>query len=71
MASTGLDPAPGADLREDGIKRSVRGLAWQAMRLRERRIGRSQPPEGEAHARGTASDTAQARAGALRQLANK
>ncbi|HEX9673437.1 MAG TPA: transposase [Burkholderiales bacterium] len=70
-ASTGLDPAPGVDLREDGIKRSVRGLAWQAMRLRERRIGRSQPPEEEAHARGTAPDMAQARSGALRQLANK
>ena len=67
----GLDSAPGADLREDGIKRSVRGLAWQAMKLRERRIGRSQPPEGEAHAHWTASDIAQARAGAMRQLANK
>jgi hypothetical protein len=70
-ASNGFDPAPGADLREDGIKRSVRGLAWQAMKLRERRIGRSQAPQGEAHARGTASDIEQARAGAMRQLANK
>jgi len=69
--STGLDPAPGADLREDGIKRSVRGLAWQAMRLRERRLGRSQPPEAEAHARGSAPDAAQNRAAAMRQLANK
>lgn len=70
-ASTGLDPAPFADLREDGIKRSVRGLAWQAMKLRERRIDRSQTPPGEAHARGTASDIAQARAGVMHQLANK
>lgn len=69
--STGLDPAPGADLREDGIRRSVRGLAWQAMQLREWRIGRSQPPAGEAHAHGTASDIALARAGAMRRLANK
>ncbi len=69
--ASGLDSAPGPDLREEGIKRSVRGLAWQAMNLRERRIGRSQAPESEAHAHGIASDIAQARAGAMRQLANK
>jgi putative transposase len=60
-SSPGLDPAPDADLREEGIKRSVRGLAWQAMKLRERRSGRLQPPEAEALARGNATDITQAR----------
>ncbi|MGH8311164.1 MAG: hypothetical protein ACRETX_15375, partial [Steroidobacteraceae bacterium] len=66
----GLDSVQGADLREDGIKRSVRGLAWQAMKLRERRIGRSQPPAGETRVR-DASEIAQARASATRRLAGK
>lgn len=69
--ATGRDPILDADRLEDGIKRSVRGLAWQTMRLRQWNAARSRPLEGEARVRGNTSDIAQAHVGAARRLASK
>jgi putative transposase len=67
----GRDPALDAERIEDGIKRSVRGLAWQNMKLRERNGGRSRPFDGEARVHGKPSEIAQAPAGTVRRLASK
>lgn len=64
------DPALDAERVEDGIQRSVRGLAWQNRTLRER-IWRARPLDAEARAEGNTSDIAQARAGMPRRLASK
>jgi REP element-mobilizing transposase RayT len=69
--AAGRDPVLDADRVEDGIKRSVRSLAWQTRKLRERVGGRSRPLEGEARARGNASGIAAARAAAARRLVSK
>jgi putative transposase len=64
------DPALDAERVEDGIQRSVRGLAWQNRTLRER-IWRARPLGSEARVEGNTSDIAQARAGMPRRLASK
>lgn len=69
--STDRYPALEDGWREDGIKRSVRGLRWQAMNARGRSAPRPPAPGGEAPARDYASDIAQARAAAAHRLASK
>jgi putative transposase len=61
----------GAGWLEDGIKRSVRGLAWQAMNTRRRGAARVPPPEGSAPALENSADISQARASGARRLASK
>ena len=69
--ATGRDPVLDADRLEDGIKRSVRSLAWQTRKLRERVGGRSRLLQREARAPGNASGIPAARAAAARKLARK
>jgi len=58
--------------REDGIKRSVRGLRWQAMNAGGRSAARLRPSENGAPARSSyASDIPEARARIARRLAIK
>ena len=61
----------GAGWLEDGIKRSVRGLAWQAMNMRRRGTVRVLPPEGGASGAENSNDISRARASAARRLASK
>lgn len=57
---------------EDGIKRSVRGLRWQAMKAGGPGAARLRPPEDGANSRdGYASDIQEARASVARRLASK
>lgn len=65
------DPALDADRLEDGIERSVRGLAWQAMNVRKRGAGRPRPLDGNAGTPGNSADILQARAGGARRFASK
>jgi putative transposase len=69
--AAGREPTLGSDQLEDGIKRSVRGLAWQARNVRQRRIARMRQSEAEARGRANATDMTQARANAARGLASK
>lgn len=69
--ATVRDPALDADRLEDGIERSVRGLAWQAMNVRKRSAGRLQPLEGNARTLENFADLSQARASGARRLASK
>jgi putative transposase len=65
-------PLQDAIWHEDGIRRSVRGLRWQAMNARSRGAARPRTPQDTALARsGYASDIPEARARAVRRLASK
>jgi putative transposase len=70
-AVPGRNRTLGAGWLEDGIKRSVRGLAWQAMNMRRRGTVRVPPLEGNAHAAENSADISRARASAARRLASK
>jgi len=65
------DRALGAGWLEDGIKRSVRGLAWQAMNVRRRGTVRVPPLQGNAPKHENSTDISPARAGGARRLASK
>jgi putative transposase len=65
-------PLQDAIWHEDGIRRSVRGLRWQAMNARGRGAARLRTPQDAALVRGGyASDIPEARARAARRLASK
>lgn len=65
------DRGLGSGWLEDGIKRSVRGVAWQAMNLRRRASGRVQSLEGKASALENSADISLSRASRARRLAGK
>jgi putative transposase len=69
--ASGRNRTLGAGWLEDGIKRSVRGLAWQAMYMRRRRAVRVPPLEGSAPALENYTDISRARARGARRLASK
>jgi len=70
--ATGRDPALDASRLEDGIARSVRGIAWQSMNARKRLIaGRLRPHDGSTRSLETPDDLAKARASGARRFASK
>lgn len=75
LKAAGATPIPestlGSGWLEDGIKRSVRGVAWQARNVRRRAGGRVQPLEGKASALDNSTDISRPRAGRVRRLASK
>ena len=68
---SGRNRTLGAGWLEDGIKRSVRGLAWQAMNMRRRGTVRVLPLEGGAPGAENSADISRERASAARRLASK